>query len=69
MNVQRLFGMFMNGLANRKSERNIGDELTVHNVDVNITCGTAVDHFDVALQVCKIRGQYRRGNFSHEIRS
>src|SRR6476661_6583429 len=57
MNVDRFFGVSGNGFENRHSEGYVWDKKTVHDINVEPVCFTIIDHFDVALQVCKIGGE------------
>ena len=55
--VKRFLRMLRHRLHDRKSERDIGDEHAVHNVEVKPFGFTCIKHFYVTLQVTEISRQ------------
>ena len=54
MYVHRLAAGFADGLDNRETERNVGDEYTVHDIHVQPVCLALVDHLNFLVQMEKV---------------
>ena len=61
MHVQQFRRGLADGLHHRESERDVGDEYAVHDVDMHPFGGASVDHLRIAFQVAEIGRQHRGG--------
>lgn len=62
VDVERFAGGPGHGLHNGETERDVGHEYAVHDVEVEPVAFAFVEHFDVALQVGEIGREQRGGN-------
>ena len=63
MDVQEHIRDLSDGFQYRDADGDVGDKHAVHHVHMDIIgIGDAVD---IPLQICKIGGEDRRGNFNH----
>src|SRR5690606_9566359 len=60
MYVQRLSCMFSDSLHNGETKRDIGNENTVHNINVKPICFTIIDDLNILIESRKISCQNRR---------
>jgi hypothetical protein len=61
MYVQQFGRGLADGFHHRESERDVGDEYAVHDVDMYPFGGASVDHLRIAFQVAEIGRQHRGG--------
>ncbi len=62
VNVEGLFGDGPEGLHHQGTDRDVGNEATVHDIDMN-PVGTGFIHgADVLAQACEVGGEDRRGD-------
>ena len=67
MHIKRLTRVARHGFHYRETEADVGDKHPVHHIEMVPIGGTLVEHFDVTLQVGKIRTEQRRRNHCHEL--
>src|SRR5512146_1638408 len=62
MDVQRLFGVGPYRPNDRRTDRNIGHEMTIHNVHMDEISTGRFDSRYLRSELCKVSRQYRRRN-------
>ena len=63
MDIEHLIRCLTQRLDHRRTDRDIGDKMTVHNIHMHIFCTCIGCNFNVAFQIGKIRRKDRRREF------
>jgi hypothetical protein len=62
MDVERKLSVFADGGDDRGPERNVIDEMAIHDVEMQPVCARLFHAVDLAFEMGKIRGENRRSD-------